>query len=119
MHSISDILAKFNPVEDKYISREFQTYGLHLCEVLGDYNNKSLYMKLAQVVPRPILERALSFVHDSTAENKAKLFMWKLKEMRNGIPELAGKKRKKTRTSAGSVRRQRSAPKSDSLPLFS
>lgn len=95
MQSISDILATFNPVEDKYISREFQAYGIYLTEVLQDYNNKSLYMKLAQVVPRSVLERALSFVSDSTADNKAKLFMWKLKELRNGIPELGGTKKKK------------------------
>lgn len=82
MQTISDILKKFNPVQDKYISREFQTYAIYLCQVLDDEKHKSLYMKLAKTVPRAILERALSFVIDANVDNKARLFMWKMKELR-------------------------------------
>lgn len=82
MQTINDILQKFNPVEDKYISREFQSYGVHLAETLSDEKHTSLYIKLAKTVPRPLLDRALSFVTDSKARSKARLFMWKLKELR-------------------------------------
>ena len=80
--SIKDILKKFNPLEDKYVSREFQTFAIHLSKKLGDERRKSLYMKLAKTVPRAILEEALRFVSDSNARNRAALFMWKLKELK-------------------------------------
>ncbi|PIY68627.1 hypothetical protein COY90_04935 [Candidatus Roizmanbacteria bacterium CG_4_10_14_0_8_um_filter_39_9] len=81
MKTIADVLKTFNPLEDKYISREFQTFGVHLAEKLQDEPRKSLYMKLAKTIPRPILEQALRFVVDSHAKRKGALFMWKLKEM--------------------------------------
>lgn len=80
--AIGDILKKFNPLEDKYISREFQAYGIYLAETLDDYKHKALYIRLAKTVPRAILEKALSFVKDAKARNKAKLFMWKMRELR-------------------------------------
>lgn len=83
MQPVGDILKKFNPIEDKYISREFQAYGIYLSETLGDYKHRSLYIRLAKTVPRAILERALSFVKDSKANSKGKLFMWKMKELRS------------------------------------
>ena len=82
MDSIKTVLSKFNPTTDKYISREFQTFGLHLANSLNDYKHKSLYIKLAKTVHRSVLEQALSFAIDSNADNKGALFMWKLKELR-------------------------------------
>ena len=84
MQSIKSVLTKFNPTTDKYVSREFQTFGLHLAESLDDYKHRSLYIKLAKTVHRSVLEQALSFAVDSTATNKGALFMWKLKELRKG-----------------------------------
>ncbi|NMB84322.1 hypothetical protein GYA28_03455 [Candidatus Roizmanbacteria bacterium] len=81
MHSIKDVLEKFNPFEDKYVSREFQSFGVHLSEKLQDTRHKSLYIKLAKTIPRPVLEQALRFVIDSKAKKKGALFMWKLKEL--------------------------------------
>ena len=83
MKSVKQVLEKFNPVEDKYVSREFQSFGIYLAEELDDYKHKSLYIKLAKTVHRSILEKALSFVSDSNADNKGALFMWKLKELGN------------------------------------
>ena len=82
MQKIGDILQTFNPVEDKYISREFQKYGIYLAETLEDYKHKSLYIRLAKTVPRAILEKALTFVKDAHATSRARLFMWKMKELR-------------------------------------
>jgi len=81
MQSVRDILKKFNPLEDKYVSREFQAFGIHLAEKLQDTRRKSLYIKLAKTIPRPVLEKALRFVIDSRARKKGALFMWKLKEL--------------------------------------
>lgn len=81
MQSIKDILKKFNPVKDKYVSREFQSFGVYLSQRLDDSRHKSLYIKLAKTIPRAVLEEALRFVIDSNAKNKGALFMWKLKEL--------------------------------------
>jgi hypothetical protein len=89
MQKISQILSKFNPVEDKFISREFQLFGIHLSEILDDYKHKALYIKLAKTVHRSILEKALSFVIDSNAKNKGALFMWKLQQLRKENKEKA------------------------------
>src|SRR3989344_5312458 len=70
--SVSDILKQFNPLEDKYISREFQAYGIFLSETLGDYRHRAIYIRLAKNVPRAILEKALHFVKDSRARSKAR-----------------------------------------------
>ena len=82
MKSISDILNRFDPLEDKYISREYQSFGIHLAEKLGDPKRKALYIKMSRDIPRSILEEALRFVVDSKARSKGALFMWKLKEMK-------------------------------------
>lgn len=81
MQSVKDILKRFDPLKDKYISREFQSYGVHLAEKLEDIRHKSLYIKLAKTIPRPVLEEALRYVIDSGARRKGALFMWKLKEI--------------------------------------
>lgn len=82
MQPIADILKKFNPTTDKYISREFQSFGIHLAESLDDIKHRSLYIKLAKTHHRSILEKALSFAVDSNARNKGALFMWKLKQLK-------------------------------------
>ena len=82
MKSIKQILKSFDPTTDKYISREFQSFGIYLAEELDDYKHRSLYIKLAKTVHRSILEKVLSYVSDSNAKNKGALFMWKLKELK-------------------------------------
>ena len=65
-----------------YVTQEFQDYGYRLAIELGDLKHKSLYIKMAKTVKRSVLERALSFIRDANARSKAKLFMWKVKEIR-------------------------------------
>ena len=83
MKPIQQILKDFNPVEDKYVSREFQSFGIYIAEQLNDYKHRSLYIKLAKDIHRSILEQALTFVSDSNARNKPALFMWKLKQLKD------------------------------------
>ena len=82
MQSIKQVLQKFDPTKDKYISREFQAFGVHLAEELNDTKHKSLYIKMAKTIHRSILEKALSFCVDSTARNKGALFMWKVQQLK-------------------------------------
>lgn len=81
MQKVGDILVRFNPLEDKYISREFQAYGYYLAETLNDLKHRGIYMKLAKNMPRALLERALSYVKDAKIKRKGALFMWKLKQL--------------------------------------
>lgn len=81
---IGDIISKYKLEDkDKYVSREFQKYAYDLAVELDDLPHKSLYMRLAKVTPRILLERARSFVKDATnAKSKGKLFMWKLQQLK-------------------------------------
>jgi len=80
--SLGDILGKFDPLKDKYISREFQKYGYDLAQDLGDLRNRSLYIKLAKEEPREVLEKIKYDVLASKVGNKKKLFMWKVGQYR-------------------------------------
>jgi hypothetical protein len=85
MKKIGSILEKYDPKIDKHISREFQSYGIHLAEELDDYKHRGLFIKLAKTHPRSLLDKALSFCVDSNAKNKGALFMWKLKELKTEV----------------------------------
>ena len=77
---IDEIKFKDRP---KNLSREFQTYGVYLAEALEDTKHYSLYIKLAKQIERGLLEEALNFTKGYyNAKNKAKVFMWKLSELK-------------------------------------
>lgn len=78
--AISETKFKDRP---KSISREFQFYGCFLAETLEDTKHYSLYIKMAKELPRGILEEALNFTKSYyKAKNKARVFMWKLTELK-------------------------------------
>ena len=84
LKSIRQLLDNYNlDQKPRYISREFQDYGYRLAMELDDLTNRSLYIKLAKEVPRPLLEAARNFVKDATkVRSKPRLFMWKLAQLR-------------------------------------
>ena len=86
--SIKQILLDYDlSKKGKYITQEFQDYGYRLAMELNDEENKSLYIKLAKEVNRPMLEKARTFVKDAyKVRSKAKLFMWALAKIRRGEP---------------------------------
>ena len=68
----------------KNIAHEFQMYGVYLAESLEDTKHYSLYIKLAKEIDRNLLEEALQFTKGYySAKSKAKIFMWRLKQLRN------------------------------------
>lgn len=84
MKKISTIIqeTKFKD-RPKNLSQEFQVYGVWLAETLNDTKHYSLYIKLAKVYPRQLLEQALNFVKDARkVKSKGRLYMWKLKQLR-------------------------------------
>lgn len=86
---IGDQLFKFKETLDKrkkYVKNEFQAYGLELAKELDDWKNRSLYIRLTKTVDRKILEKARYFVKDQnpgSIKTPYKLFMWKLKKLKN------------------------------------
>ncbi|MEK7064744.1 MAG: hypothetical protein AAB973_04020 [Patescibacteria group bacterium] len=83
---LSKILDKYQLDEDKQrrISREWQDYAYRLALELDDKAHTSLYMRLCKNTPRPILEEARGFVKGATnAKSKGRLFMWKVKELKD------------------------------------
>jgi len=85
LQSASGLFSKYQ-LSDKggYITQEFQDFGYRLAVELDDMKHKSLYMRLAKNTNRGILEKALSFVKDAHhAKSKARLFMWKLKQLKD------------------------------------
>ena len=83
LRSAKDLMKQFDILEDtKYVTKEFQDYGYRLAVQLNDLKHKSLYIKLAKERSRHDIEKALRFAKDyPKARNKAKIFMWKLKEL--------------------------------------
>ena len=92
MQKVGTILKHFDPTKDKYISRDFQAFGIYLAEEMDDYKNRGMWIRLAKTNHRPVLERALSFVKDSNADNKIALFLWKLKQIKNQSASKSGQK---------------------------
>ena len=87
MQKIGDTLKKYQlDDKNKSVSREFQLYAYDLAVELDDLAHKSLYMRLAKVTPRGLMESARSFVKDAkNAKSKGGLFMWKLKQLKNEL----------------------------------
>lgn len=65
---------------------EHQHYGVYLADTLEDPKHYSLYIKIAKNYPRVLIDEALIFVKGyPNAKSKGKLFMWKLKQLKNEI----------------------------------
>ncbi|MFA5776017.1 MAG: hypothetical protein WC988_00410 [Patescibacteria group bacterium] len=83
MQPISDILKQKGVVSDHRNKYEYQAYGNMLADKLHDPKHRTLYIKLAKEEDRRLLDAALSFVLDTDKSlGLGKLFMWKLKELR-------------------------------------
>lgn len=85
--SFKDIIEKsdfWDRHSKRFITNEFQDYGYRLALKLDDLEHKSLYIKLAKNEDRRLMEEALRFAVDyPKAKNKGRIFMWKLKDLKN------------------------------------
>lgn len=81
----TDIYSKKKVVlndKHKYVSKEYQMYGLRLAGKLGDSKRATMYIKWAKEKPRVILEQAYSFAIDyPNAKDRSRIFIWKVKEL--------------------------------------
>ena len=84
LEKFKETLAK----RQKYVHMEYQAYGLELAKELGDWKNRSIYIRLAKNTDRQIIEQARYFVKDQNPgaiKTPYKLFMWKLRQLRENI----------------------------------
>ncbi|OGE24936.1 hypothetical protein A3C26_00310 [Candidatus Daviesbacteria bacterium RIFCSPHIGHO2_02_FULL_39_12] len=79
--AIAEVKFKDRP---KNLTKEFQVYGCYLAESLDDTKHYSLYIKLAKQLDRNLLEEALNYTKGYySAKSKAKVFMWRLGQLKN------------------------------------
>jgi hypothetical protein len=85
MKSISDAINESKDIKrPKNLYTEFQEFGVYLAEQLGDPKHYSLYIKLAKQTDRKLLDESLTYAKGyTTANSKAKIFMWRLKQLKN------------------------------------
>ncbi|MBN1331960.1 hypothetical protein JW978_03685 [Candidatus Dojkabacteria bacterium] len=89
--SLKDLFMQNDIIADrmnaaKYVTHEFQDYGYRLAVKLDDLEHKALYIRLAKNEKRPYLDQALSYTLDyPKARNKAKIFMWKLGDLKRKL----------------------------------
>ncbi len=85
--SVKSILLKNDLLQDssetkRHAYHEFQAYAYKLAKDLNDLTNLQIYMRLCKTVDRSVMERAFSFVADANTDQKGRLFLWKLKNLR-------------------------------------
>jgi hypothetical protein len=82
--SMTKILDKYEIDESKQkrISREWQDYAYRLAVALNDTAHTAIYMRVVKSTPRDQVEKAKNFVMDAGARSKGKMFMWKLKQVK-------------------------------------
>jgi hypothetical protein len=93
LNSLRGILHNYN-IEEKprYVTKEFQDYGYRLAVELNDRKHVGMYIKLAKVVDRAVLEQARSFIKDAqNVKNKSRLFLWKMKTLRQKVKKTSKK----------------------------
>ena len=105
MKDIKDLLKNYNTKDKfKYVTHEFQDYGYRIAAELQDLKHKSLYIKLAKTEDRNMMEEAFACAkHYNRAKNKARIFMWKLKELRAEQRERQEKLDKKVKEAQGKL----------------
>lgn len=85
MKSLKQVMARYELEKDKprHISQEFQDYAYRLAVELNDVAHTAIYMRLAKKENRGLLEEARVFVKGAqSAKSKGRLFMWKLKQLK-------------------------------------
>lgn len=87
MQSAKQLLnAKFSGEESqkskRHAAHEFQAFAYKIAADFKDLENLRIYLSVLKNCERIIVEKAYSFTIDSKSENKAKIFFWKIKQLR-------------------------------------
>ncbi|HSX39303.1 MAG TPA: hypothetical protein VLI92_01810 [Candidatus Saccharimonadales bacterium] len=88
MDKLSDLLKtrNINKSVRSHNKYEYQAYGNRLADEFGDSAHRALYIRLAKLEDRNLLDAAREYVMRSeNATTKGKLFMWKLSQLKKAV----------------------------------
>ncbi|PIS21719.1 hypothetical protein COY33_02665 [candidate division WWE3 bacterium CG_4_10_14_0_2_um_filter_42_7] len=80
--SIEELLRDRDPRKGSYAKYEWQAFGYELMRKLDDPKHRGIYMRLSKNEDRSLLMKALETAIDGNPRSRARVFMWKLKELR-------------------------------------
>ncbi len=66
----------------RHAAHEFQAFAYKIAADFNDVENLRIYLSVLKNVDRLIVEKAYSYTIDSKSDNKAKVFFWKIKQLR-------------------------------------
>lgn len=83
MKKLGEVIKSRNIKRDFRNVYEYQAYGNRLAEEFSDTRHRALYIKLAKIEDRNLLETAREFVlRSENSVTKGKLFMWKFTQLK-------------------------------------
>lgn len=71
--------------QSRHPAHEFQAFAYKIAADFNDLVNLKIYMNLLKRVDRIVIEQAYTYTIDSSSENKKKIFLWKVKQLRKEI----------------------------------
>jgi hypothetical protein len=71
-----------SPKTKRHAAHEFQAFAYKIAADFNDLENLRIYLSVLKNCERIIVEKAYSYTIDSRSENKAKVFFWKIKQLR-------------------------------------
>jgi len=80
--SIEELLRDRDPRKGSYAKYEWQAFGYELMRKLDDPKHRGIYMRLSKNEDRSLLMKALETAIDGNPRSRARVFMWKIKELR-------------------------------------
>lgn len=79
---IIELLKDRDPKKGSYAKYEWQAFGFELMRKLDDPKHRGIYMRLSKNEDRNLLVKAMETALDGNPRSRARVFMWKLKELR-------------------------------------
>ncbi|MEI6462595.1 MAG: hypothetical protein WCO33_02915 [bacterium] len=93
----------------KYVRHDFQDLGYRIAVKLNDLPHRSLYMRLAKTRSEAVLTQAMSFALDyplKYGNNRARIFMWKLKELKDKEPKTTPTETEKEKSEKDAIKKE-------------
>lgn len=104
---------KWQAPVNKRVNTPEQLQALRLAQDLQDEAHKEIYLSLCKRYQPGLIEEARRFISDAQAENRAKLFMWKIRQL-NAAWRESGREPLRTNVAPAKRRRRKITP----APLF-
>ncbi|MDO5561873.1 MAG: hypothetical protein Q4G02_03850 [bacterium] len=100
---------KWQAPVNKRVNTPEQLQALRLARDLQDETHKKIYLSLCKRYQPGLIAEAQRFISDAQAENRAKLFMWKIRQL-NSAWRADGKEPLRTDVAPAKRRRRKITP---------